>query len=391
MHLTETIKYVGVNDHEITLFERQYPVKNGMSYNSYVIMDEKITVMDTVDVHFTDSWLQNIEKICGNHCPDFLVVQHMEPDHSAGIEKFMCKYPHAHIIASGKAFAMLKQFFGTDYPNRRILVKEGDCICLGKHTLTFIEAPMIHWPEVIMTYEQETGTLFSADAFGKFGALDVTDDWAAEARRYYAGIVGKYGVQVNSLLQKVGKLPIQKICPLHGPILQENLSYYVNLYQTWASYQPESNGILIAYTSMYGNTEKAVLFLAERLQKTGGAPCPEIALRDLTSCDISEVIAEAFRFENLVLATTSYNGGIFPRMRELLTGLTERNLQNRKIALIENGSWAPTAAKVMKGMLEKQKGITFYEPVVTIHSALSDSSHEQLKELAEAIEKSIAP
>ena len=385
MYITETIKYVGVNDHEILLFERQYPVKNGMSYNSYVLLDEKITVMDTVDVHFTDKWLQNINEICGGTSPAFLVVQHMEPDHSASICKFMEQYPNAFIIAGAKAFIMLEQFYGTAYSDRRITVKEGDTVCLGKHTLTFLDAPMVHWPEVIVTYEKQTGTLFSADAFGKFGALDVEDEWAPEARRYYAGIVGKYGVQVMNLLNKAENLSIQRICPLHGPVLQENLSFYTNLYKTWAGYHPESDGILIAYASMYGNTEKAVMLLAKTLQESGGAPYPEIMLRDLTQCDISEVISDAFRFDTLVLASPTYNGGIFPKMREFIEHLAERNLQNRRIALIENGSWAPTAARTMKSMLEKMKSITFCEPVVTIHSALSESSRKQLVELAEAI------
>lgn len=385
MYITENIKYIGVNDHDITLFERQFPVKNGMSYNSYIIWDEKIAVIDSVDAHFTELWLKNIEAICSESVPDFLIIQHMEPDHSAGIALFMEKYPAACIIAGAKAFTMLKQFFGTDYPNRRILVKEGDCISLGKHTLSFLEAPMVHWPEVIMTFEQETGTLFSADAFGRFGALDVNEDWAPEARRYYAGIVGKYGVQVNNLLRKAEHLPIRRICPLHGPVLEENLSHYINLYKAWAGYQPESEGILIAYSSMYGNTEKAVMLLADMLRDSGGAPSPEIVLYDLTDCDITEAISDAFHYGTLVLAATTYNGGIFPKMREFIEHLTERNLQNRKIAFIENGSWAPTAAKTMKGMLEKWKNVTFFEPVVTIHSALSEESRSQLSELAATI------
>ena len=389
MYITETIKYAGVNDHEITLFERQYPVPNGMSYNSYVILDEKITVMDTVDVHFTDKWLENIEEVCNGSSPAFLVVQHMEPDHSASICKFMEHYPDATIIAGAKAFVMLGQFYGTTYESRRIVVKEGDTVSLGKHILSFLEAPMVHWPEVIMTYEKESETLFCADAFGKFGALDIEDDWVTEARRYYAGIVGKYGTQVNNVLNKAVNLSLQRLCPLHGPVLHENLNHYLKLYQTWANYLPESNGILIAYTSMYGNTERAVMLLADMLSHTKAAPTPEIILRDLTKCDISEVVSDSFRFGTLVFATTSYNGGIFPKMRELLTYLTERNLQNRQIALIENGSWGPVAAKIMKGMLEKQKNITFIEPVVTINSALSEKSRGQLITLAEILKESI--
>ncbi len=381
MTITENIKYIGVNDKDITLFERQYPVKNGMSYNSYLIRDEKTTVMDAVEIRFAEEWLQNIENICGNAAPDFLVIQHMEPDHSAGIQKFMEKYPQAQLIASAKAFTMIKQFFGMGYENRRIVVKEGDCICLGQHTLTFIEAPMIHWPEVIMTYEKSTKTFFSADAFGKFGALDVEDAWTDEARRYYINIVGKYGAQVNILLKKAANLNIRRICPLHGPVLEENLPSYLKLYQTWASYEPESDGILIAYTSMYGNTEKAAVLLTKLLKERG---CSNIALRDLTLCDMSEAVSTAFRYGKIVLATTTYNGGIFPRMREFIEHLTERNYQNRKIGLIENGSWAPTAARNMKNMFEKMRNISFYEPVVTISSALSDDSSTQLSMLAEA-------
>ena len=380
MTITENIKYIGVNDKDITLFERQYPVKNGMSYNSYLIRDEKTTVMDAVEIHFVEEWLQNIENICGADSPDFLVIQHMEPDHSAGIQKFMEKYPQAQLIAGAKAFTMIKQFFGFAYENRRIIVKEGDCICLGKHTLTFIEAPMIHWPEVIMTFETSTGTFFSADAFGKFGALDVEDTWTDEARRYYVNIVGKYGTQVNILLKKVATLNIRRICPLHGPMLSEDLPSYLKLYHTWANYEPESDGVLIAYTSMYGNTEKAATLLAEMLSAKG---CENIALRDLTICDISEALSTAFQYDKLVLATTTYNGGIFPRMREFIEQLTERNYRNRTIGLIENGSWAPTAARNMKSMFDKMQNITFYEPVVTIHSALSEDSSNQLSALAE--------
>ena len=335
MHITEGIKYIGVNDHDITMFERQYPVKHGMSYNSYMICDEKCAIMDTVDSHFIEEWLENIEKWLGTATPDFLIIQHMEPDHSAGIVHFMEKYKEALIVAGTKAFAILKQFFGTDYAERRIVVKEGDRLCLGQHTLTFLEAPMIHWPEVIMTFEQHTGTLFSADAFGKFGALDAKEEWTSEARRYYINIVGKYGMQVNKLLQKASSLPLQRICSLHGPILEAPLDNYLKLYQTWASYQPESQGILIVYSSMYGNTERAVVKLAEILQQ--GIPI-KLLLRDITKCDLSDVVSEAFQYDRLVLATTTYNNGIFPRMGEFITQLTEHNFQNRRIGLIENGS-----------------------------------------------------
>lgn len=437
MQPAESIKYIGVNDYDITLFEAQYPVENGMSYNSYLILDEKKVVLDTVDARYTEEWLQNIEKVCGDTAPDFLVVQHMEPDHSGSICRFMDKYTETIIIASAKSFVMLKQFFGNAYNDRRIIVKEGDCICLGKHTLTFLEAPMIHWPEVIMTYEKETGTLFTADAFGKFGALKpdeqysapkssqekgternsaeekcFEEDWVDEARRYYINIVGKYGVQVMNLLKKLDSFTINTICPLHGPILCENLSYYVNLYKTWASYQPEKKGILIAYTSIYGNTEKAVMLLAEMLQDNNDSERTirksvekgstgidfagkefagtertgkEIVVRNLTHCDMSQVVSEAFCYDKLVLATPTYNNDIFPPMREFIAHLTERNYQNRKIALIENGSWAPTAAKTIKAMFDKMKNITFYDDIVTIESALSDNSYQQLLKLAEAI------
>lgn len=385
MYITENIQYAGVNDHEITLFERQYPVANGMSYNSYVIMDEKIAVMDTVDSNFTEQWLLNLAQICNGRQPDFLVIQHMEPDHSSGIRKFMECYPEAVIVASAKAFIMLKQFFHTSYENRRIVVQEGDRLCLGVHSLSFLEAPMVHWPEVIMALENHTGSLFSADAFGKFGALDREEKWAAQARRYYAGIVGKYGACVNQLLDKAESLPLQRICPLHGPVLQTNLPYYINLYRTWANYLPEDNGILIVHTSMYGNTQKAARLLADMLQKASKNVPPQILLLDLTDCDISAAVSHVFRCKTLVLATTTYNGGIFPRMREFLNHLTERNLQNRQIALIENGSWAPNAANIIKRMLEKQKNITFFAPEITIHSSVSEENRRQLKELAKAI------
>lgn len=387
MHITEGIKYIGVNDHEITMFERQYPVKHGMSYNSYLICDEKNAVMDTVDIHFTEQWLENIERELGNTAPDFLIIQHMEPDHSAGIALFMEKYKDALIVAGAKAFAMLQQFFGTDYANRKIVVKEGDLLCLGQHTLAFLEAPMIHWPEVIMTFEQHTGTLFSADAFGKFGALDVDEEWTSEARRYYINIVGKYGMQVNRLLQKASSLPMQRICSLHGPILEAPLDNYLKLYQTWASYQPESQGVLLVYSSMYGNTEGAVVKLAEILQESSPT---KLLLRDITKCDLSAVVSEAFQYDRLVLATTTYNNGIFPRMREFITQLTEHNFQNRRIGLIENGSWAPVAAKVMKSMLEGCKNLTFCEPVVTLHSALNDNSLAQLSALAQNLKEPTA-
>lgn len=379
MKITNDIKYVGVNDHEIDLFEGQYVVENGMAYNSYVIMDEKIAVMDTVDARFTHEWLDNIENIIGSRQPDYLVIQHMEPDHSANIANFMNVYQNTKIVSTEKAFAMMRQFFGTDFEGRKIVVGEGDTLSLGKHTLTFVLAPMVHWPEVMVTYDSADKVLFSADGFGKFGALDVEEDWACEARRYYIGIVGKYGVQVQNLLKKASGLDIQIICPLHGPVLTENLGYYLNLYQTWSSYATETEGIVIAYTSVYGHTKKAVETLADKLLKEG---CPKVVVHDLARCDIAEAVEDAFRYSKLVLATTTYNADIFPFMREFIHHLTERNFQNRVIGLMENGSWAPLAAKTMKQMLAGCKNLTFAENVVHIKSALNEESAGQLEALA---------
>ncbi len=379
MKITNDIKYVGVNDHEIDLFEGQYVVENGMAYNSYVIMDEKIAVMDTVDARFTHEWLDNIENIIGSCQPDYLVIQHMEPDHSANIANFMNVYQNTKIVSTEKAFAMMRQFFGTDFEGRKIVVGEGDTLSLGKHNLTFVLAPMVHWPEVMVTYDSADKVLFSADGFGKFGALDVEEDWACEARRYYIGIVGKYGVQVQNLLKKASGLDIQIICPLHGPVLTENLGYYLNLYQTWSSYAAETEGIVIAYTSVYGHTKKAVETLADKLLKEG---CPKVVVHDLARCDIAEAVEDAFRYSKLVLATTTYNADIFPFMREFIHHLTERNFQNRVIGLMENGSWAPLAAKTMKQMLSGCKNLTFAENVVHIKSALNEESAGQLEALA---------
>ena len=382
MKITNDIKYVGVNDHKIDLFEGQYIVPNGMAYNSYVIVDEKIAVMDTVDVSFTDEWLGNIENTLGDKTPDYLIVQHMEPDHSASIISFANKYPKAEIVASAKAFEMMKNFYGNDFAENRIVVGEGDTLELGAHILTFATAPMVHWPEVIVTYDSKDKVLFSADGFGKFGALDVEEDWACEARRYYIGIVGKYGAQVQALLKKAAKLDIEIICPLHGPVLSENLGYYINLYDIWSSYGIESEGIVIAYTSVYGNTKKAVFELAEMLEKKG---CPKVVVNDLARCDMAEAVEDAFRYGKIVLATTTYNTDIFPFMREFISHLTERNFSNRMIGFIENGSWAPLAVKVMKGMLEKCKNITYTENNVKIISALNEESRTQLEKLADEL------
>ncbi|MBQ3488975.1 MAG: flavin reductase [Clostridia bacterium] len=378
MKITNDIYYVGVNDRQIDLFEGQYRVPNGMSYNSYIIADEKIAVMDTVDANFTHEWLDNIQNVLGGKAPDYLIVQHMEPDHSANIFNFMKAYPNATVVASDKAFVMMKNFFGTDFSENRLVVKEGSTLSLGTHTLTFVTAPMVHWPEVIVTYDSKDKVLFSADGFGKFGALDADEPWAPEARRYYIGIVGKYGVQVQALLKKAATLDIAKICPLHGPVLEENLGYYLGLYQTWATYQPEEDGIVIAYTSVYGNTKKAVLSFAEKCKASG---CPNVTVYDLARCDMSEAVADAFRYRKLVLATTTYNAGIFPFMREFIDHLIEHNFQNRTVALIGNGSWAPLASKVMKSMLEKCKNITFAENEVKIYSALSEASKQQIEDL----------
>ena len=382
MNITKDIRYIGVNDHEVDLFEGQYVVPNGMAYNSYVILDEKIAVMDTVDARFTHQWLDNLQSVLGNRAPDYLIVQHMEPDHSANIMQFANAYPAATVVSSAKAFAMMKNFFGTDFADRRIVVGEGDTLTLGTHTLTFVTAPMVHWPEVIVTYDSTDKVLFSADGFGKFGALDAQEDWADEARRYYIGIVGKYGAQVQALLKKAAGLDISIICPLHGPVLTENLGYYLDLYNTWSSYQPESDGIVIAYTSVYGNTKKAVLALAEKLRASG---CPRVIVHDLARCDMPQAVGDAFRYGKLVLATTTYNADIFPFMREFIDHLTERNFQNRTVAFIENGSWAPLAAKVMRGMLEKCKNLTYTDTTVRILSAMNEESKAQLNALVDEL------
>ncbi len=382
MTITNDIKYIGVNDRNIDLFEGQYKVPNGMAYNSYAIIDEKIAIMDTVDVNFTHEWLDNIQNTLGSRKPDYLIVQHMEPDHSANIANFVKAYPEAKIVASAKAFVMMKNFFGTDYEDNRIVVGEGDTLTLGKHVLTFVTAPMVHWPEVIVTYDSCDKVLFSADGFGKFGAWDADEEWADEARRYYIGIVGKYGAQVQALLKKAAGLDISMICPLHGPVLKENLGYYLGLYDTWSSYQPEEEGIVIAYTSVYGNTKKAVVRLADKLKANG---CPKVTVYDLARCDMAQAAADAFRYSKLILATTTYNADIFPFMREFIDHLTERNYSNRTIALVENGSWAPMAAKVMKGMLEKSKNITYCDTTVKILSALNDDSKAQIDALCEEL------
>ena len=379
MKITDDILYIGVNDHDVDLFEGQYIVPNGMSYNSYVIMDEKIAVMDTVDIRFGEEWLKNLAAALNGRKPDYLIVQHMEPDHSANTAKFLTLYPEAKVVASQKAFAMMKNFFGNDYADRRVVVGEGDTLVLGKHTLAFVTAPMVHWPEVIVTYDVCDKVLFSADGFGKFGALDVEEEWACEARRYFIGIVGKYGFQVQSLLKKAAGLDIQIICPLHGPVLTENLGYYIGLYDTWSSYSVESEGVVIAYTSIYGNTRKAVELLADKLRAAG---CPKVVVTDLAREDMAEAVEDAFRYGKLVLATTTYNGDIFPFMNTFIHGLVERNYQNRTIAFIENGSWTPTAAKTMCNLFANSKNITFAENTVTIMSALDDQSMAQLDALA---------
>lgn len=382
MNVTNDIRYVGVNDHDIDLFEGQYVVENGMAYNSYVIVDDKIAVLDTVDARFRHEWLDNVAEVLGGRKPDYLIVQHMEPDHSANIMSFIATYPDVKVAASAKAFAMMGQFFGDDLSDRQVVVSEGSVLDLGKHKLNFIAAPMVHWPEVMVTYDECDKVLFSADGFGKFGALDVDEDWACEARRYYFGIVGKYGVQVQKLLQKASKLDIEIICPLHGPILSENLGYYLDLYNTWSSYGIESEGIVIAYTSVYGNTKKAVEILADKLRAKG---CPKVAVNDLARCDMAEAVEDAFRYGKLVLATTTYNADIFPFMRTFIESLTEREYKNRTVAFIENGTWAPLAAKVMKGMFEKSKGINFAESVVHIRSALNETSTAELEALSDEL------
>ena len=381
-NITRDIYYIGVNDHHVDLFEGQYVVPNGMAYNSYVIMDQKIAVMDTVDANFTHEWLDNLQQVLGNRNPDYLVVQHMEPDHSANIDKFLKTFPETVVVSSAKAFAMMQNFFGTDYADRRIVVGEGDTLELGVHTLTFVAAPMVHWPEVIVTYDSYDKVLFSADGFGKFGALDVEEDWACEARRYYLGIVGKYGAQVQALLKKAATLDIQTICPLHGPVLTENLGYYLNLYDIWSSYRVESEGIVIAYTSVYGNTKAAVELLARKLKENGA---PKVIVHDLARGDMAEAVEDAFRYGKLVLASTTYNADIFPFMKTFIHHLTERNFQNRTIGLIENGSWAPMAAKIMKGMFAGSKNITFTDATVKILSALNDQSKAQIDYMAEEL------
>ena len=382
MNITKDIKYVGVNDHNIDLFEGQYIVPNGMSYNSYVVIDEKIAVFDTVDAAFTQEWFANIEAVIGERKPDYLIIQHMEPDHSANIKNFIDKYPETTVVSSANAFRMMKNFFGTDFADNRIVVGEKDTLSLGNHNLTFVTAPMVHWPEVIVTYDSTDKVLFSADGFGKFGALDAEEEWACEARRYYIGIVGKFGSQVQSLLKKAATLDIEIICPLHGPVLTENLGYYINLYDIWSSYRPEEEGVVIAYTSVYGNTKKAVLRLAEKLKENG---CPKVVVNDLARCDMAEAVEDAFRYSKIVLATTTYNTEIFPFMREFISHLTERNFSNRTVALIENGTWAPFAAKIMKNMLEKSKNITFTDTTVKIMSALSEESTAQIDALTEEL------
>ena len=381
-NITKDIYYIGVNDHKVDLFEGQYVVPNGMAYNSYVIMDKKIVVMDTVDANFTHEWLDNLQKVLGDRKPDYLVVQHMEPDHSANIDKFLKTFPEAVVVSSAKAFAMMQNFFGTDYADRRVVVGEGDTLELGEHTLAFVTAPMVHWPEVIVTYDVKDKVLFSADGVGKFGALDVEEEWACEARRYYIGIVGKYGAQVQALLKKAATLDIQTICPLHGPVLTENLGYYLNLYDIWSSYRVESEGIVIAYTSVYGNTKAAVELLARKLKEKGA---PRVIVHDLARTDMAEAVEDAFRYGKLVLASTTYNADIFPFMKAYIHHLTERNFQNRTIGLIENGSWAPMAAKIMKGMFEKSRNITFTDTTVKILSALNNESKAQIDDLAEEL------
>lgn len=399
MKITTDIKYIGVNDHTIDLFEGQYKVPNGISYNSYVILDEKIAVFDTVDANFSNEWMENLKNILGKKEPDYLIVQHMEPDHSANILHFLKIYPNAVVVASNKAFVMMQQFFGCEFENcinykdtntktdslifdRHMVIKEGDTLCLGKHTLTFLSAPMVHWPEVMVTYDAYDKILFSADGFGKFGALDVEEDWACEARRYYIGIVGKYGAQVQALLKKAQKLDIQIICPLHGPVLTKDLAYYLNLYDIWSSYRVETEGVLISYCSIYGNTKKAVELLAEKLKEKG---CKRVVVNDLARCDMSEAVEDAFRYGKMVLASPTYNGDMFPYMKEFLHHLTERNYQNRFIAFMQNGTWAPTSAKFMERMLENSKNLTFAENQVTIYSALNEESKNQIEKLAEEL------
>ncbi len=382
MNITKDIRYIGVNDHKIDLFEGQYTVPNGMAYNSYVITDEKIAVMDTVDRNFGDEWLENLKAALEGINPDYLIVQHMEPDHSANIALFLNEYPDAAVVGNAKTFGMIDAFFGENLCRNKLVVKDGDELSLGAHTLTFVFAPMVHWPEVMVTYDKKDKVLFSADAFGKFGALDREEDWACEARRYYFGIVGKYGVQAQALLKKAAALDISVICPLHGPVLKENLSYYINLYNIWSSYGVESEGVVICYTSVYGNTKKAAELLKEELEALG---CKKTVLTDLARSDMAEAVEDAFRYGKLVLATTTYNGDIFPFMRQFIDCLTERNFKNRTVGFIENGSWAPVAARVMRGMLEKSKDITYTDTLVTVKSALNEESRSAIKQLAKEL------
>ena len=381
--ITNDIRYIGVQDHDIDLFEGQYIVPNGMSYNSYLILDEKVAVMDTADSRFVEQWLGNIKAVLGDKAPDYLVVHHMEPDHSSGIAAFAQAYPNATVVASRMAFVMMKNYFGNDFADRRVVVTEGSVLELGKHSLTFVAAPMVHWPEVMVSYDSCDKVLFSADGFGKFGALDADEDWACEARRYYIGIVGKYGQPVQDLLKKAAGLDIAVICPLHGPVLKENLGYYIGLYGTWSSYRPEESGVVIAYTSVYGHTKEAVELLEQELIKRG----QKVTVTDLARDDMAEAVEDAFRYDRLVLATTTYNTEIFPFMREFINHLTERNYQNRTVALVENGSWAPQAAKVMEKMLSESKDLTILETKVKIQCALSDASRTQIAQLADALSK----
>lgn len=383
MTITSDIKYIGVNDHNIDLFEGIYRVPNGMAYNSYVILDEKIAVLDTVDEEFTCQWLKQVEKVLGNRKPDYLIVQHMEPDHSANIMNFMKEYPETILVASAKAFMMMEHFFGTEFTQNRMVVSDGEVLSLGTHQLIFVAAAMVHWPEVMVTYDATDKVLFSADAFGKFGALDEEEDWICEARRYYIGIVGKYGIQVQNLLKKMAVWEIQRICPLHGPVLTENIEYYVNLYHIWSSYQPEEEGIFIAYTSIYGNTKKAAMLLEKTLKEKG---CPKVVVKDLIRCDRSKAVADAFRYSKIVLASTTYNNEIFPAMREFIDYLTERNFSNRVVAFMENGSWAPVVAKAMREKFEKSKGLRFADTTVKITSALNEESRAQIEQLAEELQ-----
>ena len=382
MFISNDVKYIGVNDYKVDLFEGQYIVPNGMAYNSYVILDEKIAVLDTVSEGFGDDWIDNLEKQLQGKAPDYLIVQHMEPDHSANIMRFVNEYPNAKIVSSAKAFVMMKNFFGTDFADKQVVVGENSELILGEHQLVFVTAPMVHWPEVIVTYDKTDKILFSADGFGKFGALDTEEDWACEARRYYIGIVGKYGAQVQALLKKASTLDIEIICPLHGPVLNENLGYYLDIYNTWSSYGVESDGVVIAYTSVYGNTKKAVELLEKKLIEKG---CKKVVVNDLARCDMAEAVEDAFRYGKIVLATTTYNGEVFPFMREFINHLTERNFSNRKVAFIENGSWAPVATKVMKGMFEKSKNLSFAQTEIKIMSAVSEENKLQIENLAQEL------